>query len=108
LATAVKAADSIHIMTSELSFNLSTSFDDTTNGNNWPGLLSLNGVDTYYPAYDETLHARSQSTTAPPIMIETGYDGEGAGAGGNCDNSTNLRHRRQEWWSFTTGANGYI
>jgi hypothetical protein len=85
-ASALKTADAgqpLHHLitcgpTAQFSGNPAVSCADiNTNGHNWAELLGLNGVDTEYPVYDQTLHAYGQkSTTLVGFFDETSYEGE--------------------------------
>ncbi len=101
--TALKAADPGHLQTLQASFNLSTSLDNATH--NWAGLLSLTGAYTYYPPYDDIAHARTQSLTQPPFVIESNYEGED---NLGCNTPSTFRDRKTLWWTFIGGGQGYI
>jgi hypothetical protein len=109
-ANALHAADPGHLLTLQLSYNLSTSLDDTTQGtignaNSWSTLVGLNAVYTYYPDYDEITHSRNQSSTQPSFIVETNYENENDTG---CDTFSAFRDRKSEWWAFTSGATGFI
>jgi hypothetical protein len=109
-ANALRAADPGHLLTLQLSYNLSTSLDDTTQGtfgvaNSWSTLVGLNAVYTYYPHYDEIIHARTQSSMQPSFIVETNYENENDTG---CDSFSAFRDRKSEWWALTSGASGFI
>jgi hypothetical protein len=109
-ANALRIADPGHLLTLQLSYNLSTSLDDTTQGaigvaNSWSTLVGLNAVYTYYPHYDEIIYARNQSPTQPSFIVETNYENENDTG---CDTFSAFRDRKSEWWALTSGASGFI
>jgi hypothetical protein len=102
----LNAADPTHLVTGELSYHGSSFLDNTTN--NWASIIGLNGVYTYYPSYDESIHAFNQSASKPAFLIETYYDGDSA-TGCPGDEPSAFRDRKQEWWGLTSGLNaGYM
>jgi hypothetical protein len=101
------SSDPTHLITGELSWHISSTLDDTTTAG-WANMIGLNGVYTYYPAYDETIHAYKQSVTQPTFMIETYYD-LGNPTGCSDETPSAMRDRRQELWALTSGSNaGYM
>jgi hypothetical protein len=109
-AKGLHTTDPGHLLTLQLSYNLSTSLDNTTQGaigaaNSWSTLVSLNAVYTYYPQYDEIIHARKQSQTQPAFIVETNYENENDTG---CDTFSAFRDRKSEWWALTSGASGFI
>jgi hypothetical protein len=60
----------------------------------------LNAAYTYYPAYAEVLKDYARTPASPVFLVETDYEFEnGADA---------ERLRRQAYWSFISGACGYV
>ena len=69
IADGIKSMDANHLMTIELNSMASESQDDS----NWISRITVNGVYTYYPTYDETLMAYNKRN----IMRRRGvWDGE--------------------------------
>jgi hypothetical protein len=101
IANGIKSVDPNHLMTGELNSNASSSLDDAS----WRGDIDLNGVYTYYPTYDEDLHAYNQTPTTPMFMMEANYEFENA-SGRHPTTAETLR--RQEWWTMTSGATGQM
>jgi hypothetical protein len=107
IADGIKSVDTVHPMTIELNYSVSESQDDP----NWVSRITVNGVYTYYPTYDETLVAYNKSTIMPVIFLEEHYEFENVSG----ELGTPKVLRRQEYWSLTSGAlaghmygNGYV
>jgi chitodextrinase len=100
VAKGVKSTDPNHLQTSELNATISSSLDDQ----NWASIINLNGVYTYYPTYDEVLHAYNQTPTMPTFMQEANYEFEN-NTGGPSTPTTDETLRRQEYWTATSGGN---
>ena len=96
IARGVKSADTDHPITIELNYVVSESLDDP----NWWPILTVNGVYTYYPTYDESYVAYNKSNFLPDLFLEEHY--EYATVGGELGTPNVLR--RQEYWSLTAGC----
>jgi hypothetical protein len=96
IASGIKAKDTRHIQTLELSYYVSSSLDDP----NWADIVTLNAAYTYYPAYDELLKDYNRTPIVPAFLIETDYEGENA--------ATLETLRRQEYWTFLGGGCGHV
>ena len=72
VAQGIRAADTNHLHTVELDYQVSSSLDDP----NWAAIVGLNAAYTYYPTYAEVLHAYGQSSSTPVSMIEANYEFE--------------------------------
>jgi hypothetical protein len=95
----ISSADSNHLQTIELNFDVSGSLDD---GITAP-FVSLAGAYTYYPTYDEVLTQYNKDPFQPVYLQEGHYDGEWVG--GCCGESgTPNILRRQAYWSVLAGA----
>jgi Protein of unknown function (DUF4038)/Putative collagen-binding domain of a collagenase len=95
----IRSADPIgHLHTIELDYNVSTSLDSSTLAAN----IDINGVYTYYIIYDEMRYGYAQAAK-PAVLIESNFEGENNT--GN-DPDTNLRNRKQIWWTMTNGGAG--
>jgi Protein of unknown function (DUF4038)/Putative collagen-binding domain of a collagenase len=101
IAQGIASADPNHVQTVELDYYRSASLDDQ----GWAPTIRLNAAYTYYPTYDEVLHAYSQTPTTPVFMVEANYENENLLAG---PNTTDETLRRQEWWTMTSGATGQL
>ena len=106
IADGIKSVDT-NLMTVELNTTVSESQDDP----NWISRITVNGVYTYYPTYDETLVAYNKPNIMPVLFLEEHYEFENVGG----ELGTPKVLRRQEYWSLTSGAlaghmygNGYV
>jgi hypothetical protein len=102
IASGIKDNDTNHLQTVELNYLLSSSLDDT----NWASIVGLNGAYTYYPTYDEVLHAYRQSTNIPVFMEEANYEFEALVAGEPVTTTPVLR--KQEYWTLLSGGAGQM
>ena len=100
VALGIKDEDANHIQTVELDYNVSSSLDDT----NWAPIIGLNGAYTYFPTYDEVLHAYNQSTNMPVFMEEANYEFEDAQG----PMTTAPILRKQEYWTLLSGGAGQM
>ena len=98
IADGIKSVDSNHLMTIQLNTYKSESQDDP----NWISRITVNGVYTYYPTYDETLLAYNKTNLMPVLFLEASYEDEDYG--GPTELGTPNVLRRQEYWSLTAGA----
>ena len=71
---------------------------------NWASIVGLNFAYTYYPTYDEVLHALRQSTNTPVFLGEEHYEFENVG--GELGTPPVLRH--QEYWTLLSGGMGQL
>ena len=101
VALGIKDTDANHIHTVELNFYVSNSLND----NSWAPIISLNAVYTYYPTYAEVLNAYNQAMVMPIFMVEANYEFEN---NTGMDAGTPLILRRQEYWTFLSGAAGQL
>jgi chitodextrinase len=101
VANGVRSADPNHIHTIELSYNVSSSLDDTR----WAPIVSLNAAYTYYPTYAEVLHAYNQSSAVPAFLVEAYYEFEN---NTGMDYGSPATLRRQEYWTQLSGATGQL
>ncbi len=100
VAMGILSVDTNHLHTAEMSYLSSTTLDDPT----WEPIASLNAAYTYYPTYDEVLHAYNHSPSVPVFMVEEHYELENVGG----EMGTPLVLRRQEYWTMTSGATGQL
>jgi hypothetical protein len=100
VANGIKAADPNHLQTVELNYSKSSSLDDP----NWAPIVGLNAAYTYFPTYDEVLHAYNQSSTKPTYLVEAHYELE------NVDGEYGSPRvlRAQEYWTMLSGATGHL
>ncbi len=96
VADGIRETDTRHIHTLQLDYYVSSSLDNTL----WSGLVTLNAAYTYYPAYDEVLKDYNRTPVAPVFLIESDYEFE--------NGADSERLRRQEYWSWLSGACGYV
>ncbi len=96
VALGIKATDKRHIHTVELDYDLSSSTDDPV----WANIVSLNGAYTYFPTYAEVLQDYDRQPAMPVFMEEADYEFE--------NGADNQRLRREEYWSFLSGATGEL
>lgn len=101
----VASADTAHLRTTELNYNLSGSLDDALLAT----YTTLSSAYTYYPTYYEVnAEATSSVATVPAILEETYYEG------GNYGNltpttATNLMLRAAAYWTVLSGGlGGYL
>jgi hypothetical protein len=100
VAQGIQAADPAALQTNELNYPVSDSLSDPA----WSGLLSLDGAYTYSPVYQEVLTAYNRNAL-PVFMEESNYEGEdNLGQ----DPSTPLLLRKEAYWSYLSGAMGYL
>ena len=97
----IHSVDTNHLQTMEGPFDSSSSLDNST----FASQIGLNAAYTYYPTYDEVLHAYGQSPTVPVFLVEANYEFENDT--GN-DPSTPQVLRQQEYWTMTSGATGQL
>ncbi len=102
VALGIKDYDTNHFQTIELNYNVSSSLDDP----NWAPIVRLNAAYTYYPTYDEVLHAYRQSTNRPVFMEEANYEYEALIAGEPVTTAPILR--QQEYWTLLSGGAGQL
>ncbi len=103
IALGIKDYDTKHLQTVELDYLVSSSLDDP----NWKPIVGLNLAYTYYPTYDEVLHAYRQSKTVPVFMGEAHYEFESVGYD-VAEYGTPLVLRHQEYWTLLSGGAGQI
>jgi hypothetical protein len=96
IADGIKSVDANHLITIELNSMASESQDDP----NWISRITVNGVYSYYPTYDETLMAYNKPNIMPVLFLEEHYEYENVGGEFGTPNVL----RRQEYWSLTSGA----
>ncbi len=100
VAKGIRSADTRHLQTIELNYNVSSSWDDTR----WRPLLGLDAAYTYGPTYAEVLKEYDRQKSIPIFMVEAGYEFE--------QNSSSISYgdpetlRRQEYWTMLSGAAG--
>ena len=92
----IKDNDTNHLHTIELDYYISDSLEDP----NWWPIVSVNGVYTYYPTYDECLVAYNRTNFMPVLFLEEHYEYENVSGEMGTPNVL----RRQEYWSLTSGA----
>jgi hypothetical protein len=96
VAAGLKETDTRHIHTLVLDYYVSSSTDDP----HWSDVVTLNAAYTYYPTYAEVLKDYDRIPAIPVFLVEADYESE---------NGTDLeRLRRQEYWSFLSGACGHV
>jgi len=96
VAEGIIETDPRHIHTLGLDYFVSSSLDNAL----WSDLIDLNAAYTYYPAYAEILKDYARTPAAPVFLVETDYEFE---SGADAE-----RLRRQAYWSFLSGACGYV
>lgn len=96
VASGIRGADTRHIHTVELDYYSSSSIDDPS----WSDIISLNAAYTYYPTYAEVLKGYNRTPTVPVFLVEADYELE--------NGADPERLRRQEYWSFLSGACGHV
>jgi len=100
VALGIRDRDTNHVQTVELNYNMSSSLDDT----NWAPIIGLDGAYTYWPTYDEVLHAYRQTTNRPVFMEEANYEFESLQ--GPVTTAPILR--KQEYWTLLSGGAGQV
>jgi Protein of unknown function (DUF4038)/Putative collagen-binding domain of a collagenase len=101
LAQGIHSADAEKLLTAELNYYASTSYDNPT----WPPLIDFATAYTYQPTYDIVLKAYHGTPTQPVVMIEANYEEENNDGG---PRTTDVTMRRQEYWTLTSGATGQL
>jgi hypothetical protein len=96
IADGIKSVAANHLITIELNSMVLESQDDP----NWISRITVNGVYSYYPTYDETLMAYNKPNIMPVLFLEEHYEYENVGGEFGTPNVL----RRQEYWSLTSGA----
>jgi hypothetical protein len=97
VALGIKDEDMNHLQTIELGYSESSSLDDP----NWASIVGLNAAYTYFPTYDEVLHAYNQSTNKPVFLTEANYEFESLGG---APVTTAPILRQQEYWTLLSGG----
>jgi hypothetical protein len=97
VARGIRSADSHHLHTVQLDYEVSSSLDNAR----WRGLIGLNAAYTYRPTYAEVMKQHARSDHLPVFMVEANYEGEHYYAGPQT-------LRRQEYWSLLGGAAGQL
>ena len=90
-----------HLQTAELEYNESCATDDSL----LAPLITQNLAYTYSPAYDRALSCYNHAPVTPVVLGETFYESSNLCGGGH-GTPFNLRH--QQYWTMTSGANGYV
>lgn len=99
----IKSADTSHLFTTQLNYDLSYSNEDTLLGD----VVTDDGCYTYYETYDCVLQAYTSSPTLPIHLDEANYEGaNNTGALSQPANTYTLRE--QEYWTMTSGGKGQI
>jgi len=96
IALGIKDNDTNHIHTIQLDYPISDSLEDP----NWWPIVSVNGVYTYYPTYDECLVAYNRANYMPVLFLEEHYEYENVSGEMGAPNVL----RRQEYWSLLSGS----
>jgi Protein of unknown function (DUF4038)/Putative collagen-binding domain of a collagenase len=118
LAEGILSADPNHLMTAELYYLESTTFDQTGFGS-LSSFMSLNGAYTYGPTYGECLVAynppsvsfagtagTNKSPQCPCILLEANYEFDKYGP--LQDGGTTQNLRKQSYWLALSGMSGQI
>ena len=100
VALGILDRDTNHLQTTELSYTLSSSLDDT----NWNAILGLNGTYTYFPTYARLWQDYNRPNYLPNFLIEANYEFESLQ--GPVTTAPILR--QQEYWTMTSGACGQM
>jgi hypothetical protein len=96
VASGIMETDTRHIHTLVLDYYVSSSLDNP----NWSDVVTSNAAYTYYPTYAEVLKDYNRTPAVPVFLAEADYESE---------NGADLeRLRRQEYWSFLSGACGHV
>ncbi len=101
----IHGADTNHLITLEGDGGCST--DDSLIA----PLLGIDGAYTYDPTYDQDLKCYNKSGHLPAFLLESNYEGGticDKQVGGTGINGTPFHLRRQEYWTMTSGATGYV
>jgi hypothetical protein len=101
VANGILAADTNHIHTIELNYDVSDSLDDPR----WDNILKLDAVYTYRPTYAQERLAYRRANHTPTFMVEANYEFEQNG-GTDGGSTPNLRH--QEYWTMLSGTTGQL
>jgi Protein of unknown function (DUF4038)/Putative collagen-binding domain of a collagenase len=96
IALGIKDTDTNHLHTVQLNYPVSDSLEDP----NWWPIVSVNGVYTYYPTYDECLVAYNRTNCIPVLFLEGHYEYENVSGEMGTPNVL----RRQEYWSLLSGS----
>jgi hypothetical protein len=101
VAQGIKSVDRKHLQTVELSYFVSASLDDPT----WNSTIQLNAVYTYRPTYAKLLSEYKRVRFMPTFMVEANYEFE---HNGGTDGGSTQNLRKQEYWTFLSGATGQL
>lgn len=100
IAQGISDYDTNHLMTCQLNYYQSETLQNTLIA----PLITLNGIYTYLPTYDETLigynHASNRIAT---LLLEEHYEDENIG-GPTAENGTASVLRKQAYWSLLAGS----
>lgn len=100
----ILSADSNHLLTTELNFNMSGSLDDAL----LAPYVTLAGAYTYFPPYYEVESQYNNPTTTPVVLEESYYEGESYG-NLSPTATTTLMLRKIAYESILSGSTaGYI
>lgn len=124
MAQGILSTDTNHLMTIELNFHESTSFDNTGGfgdyGNTSPKSMTVNGAYTYGPTYGYQMICYNGSGTSfagtagtnnaspvPTILLEATYEFENNDPGVTEDGNP-LTLRKQSYWTSLAGSSGQL
>jgi hypothetical protein len=96
LMAGIAAVDSNHLQTMELNYPASGSLDDGLTAPH----VTLDGVYTYVPTYDEVLVQYNKTSSIPVMLEEAHYELENVGG----ETGTPQILRQQAYWSLLSGA----
>jgi hypothetical protein len=97
----IAMTDPNHLQTTELSYLVSGSLDDSL----LVPYTTLAGAYTYFPTYAEVLHEYNAPNFVPAFMEEANYEFED-NTGMDYGDPATLR--RQEYWTMLSGATGQL
>jgi hypothetical protein len=96
----IGSADTSHLQTTELNYNLSGSLDDAL----LDPYTTLAGAYSYYPSYFEVLQEYNSSTKTVPVFLEEGYYEGGVYGSLTPTTATNLMLRKVAYWTVLSGG----
>jgi hypothetical protein len=96
IALGIRETSPNELHTIELDYYISDSLEDP----NWGPIVSVNGVYTYFPTYDECLLAYNRANFMPVLFLEEHYEYEDVSG----ELGTPKVLRRQEYWSLLSGS----
>jgi hypothetical protein len=96
----IAAADSNHLQTTELNYNLSGSLDDSL----LVPYTTLAAAYTYYPSYAEVLAEYDSTAATVPVFLEETYYESGSYGSLTPPAATDLMLRKAAYWTVLSGG----